>query len=37
MDPQVYGKLLTLHRKGNGVDIEALRDRPPPVDAGKGP
>ena len=23
MDPQVCGKLLTLHRKGNGVDEEA--------------
>ena len=21
MDPQVYGKLLTLHRRGNGVDV----------------
>ena len=29
MDPQVCGKLLTLHRKGNGVDVEALRDRIP--------
>ncbi len=29
MDPQVYGKLLTLHRKGNRVDVEALRDRIP--------
>ena len=27
MDPKVYGKLLTLHRRGNGVDVEALRDR----------
>ena len=27
MDPQVCGKLLTLHQKGNGVDVEALRDR----------
>ena len=26
MDPKVYGKLLTLHRRGNGVDVEALRD-----------
>jgi len=23
MDPKVCGKLLTLHRKGNGVDVEA--------------
>ena len=29
MDPKVYGKLLTLHRRGNGVDVEALRDRFP--------
>ena len=29
MDPQVCGKLLTLHRKGNGVDVEALRDQIP--------
>ena len=27
MDPQVCGKLLTLHRRGNGVDVEALHDR----------
>ena len=27
MDPKVYGKLVTLHRRGNGVDVEALRDR----------
>ena len=25
MDPKVYGKLLTTHRKGYGVDVEALR------------
>ena len=38
MDPQVCGKLLTLHRKGNGVDVEALRDRIPlRQGAGKGP
>ena len=38
MDPQVCGKLLTLHRRGNGVDVEALRDRIPlQQDAGKGP
>ena len=24
MDPKVYGKLLTTHRKGYGVDVEAL-------------
>ena len=24
MDPKVYGKLLTLHRRGYGVDVEAL-------------
>ena len=24
MDPKVCGKLLTLHRRGNGVDVEAL-------------
>ena len=29
MDPKVYGKLLMLHRRGNGVDVEALRDRIP--------
>ena len=38
MDPKVYGKLLTLHWRGNGVDVEALRDRfPLRQDAGKGP
>ena len=26
MDPKVSGKLLTLHRRGYGVDVEALRD-----------
>ena len=38
MDPKVYGKLLTLHWRGNGGDVEALRD-PIPLrqDAGKGP
>ena len=25
MDPKVCGKLLTTHRKGYGVDVEALR------------
>ena len=29
MDPEVYGKLLTLHRRGYGVDVEALCDRFP--------
>ena len=28
-DPKVCGKLLMLHRGGNGVDVEALRDRIP--------
>ena len=38
MDPKVCGKLLTLHRRGNGVDVEALRDRIPlRQDAEKGP
>ena len=38
MDPKVSGKLLTLHRRGNGVDVEALRDRFPLRQiAGKGP
>ena len=29
MDPKVCGKLLTHHRRGYGVDVEALRDRLP--------
>ena len=29
MDPKVCGKLLTLQRRGNGVDVEALHDRLP--------
>ena len=38
MDPKVYGKLLTLHQRGYGVDVEALRDRIPlRQDAGKRP
>ena len=38
MDPQICGKLLTLHRKANRVDVEALRDRIPlRQGAGKGP
>ena len=38
MDPKVCGKLLMLHRRGNGVDVEALHDRFPLRQiAGKGP
>ena len=38
MDPKVCGKLLTLHQRGNDVDVEALRDRIPlRQDAEKGP
>ena len=38
MDPKVCGKLLTHHRRGYGVDVEALRDRFPLRQiAGKGP
>ena len=29
MDPKVWGKLLTHHRRGYGVDVEALRDQCP--------
>ena len=29
MDPKVCGKLLTHHRRGYGLDVEALRDRFP--------
>ena len=29
MDPKVCGKLLTHHRRGYAVDVEALRDRIP--------
>ena len=29
MDPKVCGKLLTHHRRGYGVDVEALRGRFP--------
>jgi len=36
--PVGCGKLLVLHRKGNGVDVEALHDRVPlRQDAEKGP
>ena len=38
MDPKVYGKLLTHHRRGYGADVEALHDRIPLRQiAGKGP
>ena len=38
MDPEVCGKLLTLHWRGNGVDVEALDDRFPLRHIiGKGP
>ena len=38
MDPKVCGKLLTHHRRGYGVDVEALRDRfPLRRSAGKAP
>ena len=29
MDPKVRGKLLTHHRRGHAVDVEALHDRIP--------
>ena len=38
MDPKVYKELLTHHRRGYGVDVEALRDRCPlRRSSGKGP
>ena len=38
MDLKVSGKLLTHHRRGYGVDVEALRDRfPLRRSTGKGP
>ena len=38
MDPEVCGKLLTTHRKGYGVDVEALRGRCPlRQSSGTGP
>ena len=38
MDPKVCGKLLTHHRRGYGVDVEALHDRIPlRQDAKKAP
>ena len=37
MDPKVCGKLLTTHRRGYGVDVEALRGRfPLQRSAGEG-
>ena len=37
MDPKVYGKLLTTHRKGKDVDVEAFRGRfPLRQSAGEG-
>ena len=37
MDPKVCGKLLTTHRRGYGVDVEALRGRfPLRQSAGEG-
>ena len=35
MDLKVCGKLLTHHRRGYGVDVEALRDRFPSGGAPK--
>ena len=32
MDPKVCGKLLTTHRRGYGVDVEALLGRFPPAE-----
>ena len=38
MDLKVCGKLLMLHRRGRGVDVEALRDQFPLQEiAEKGP
>ena len=38
MDPKVSSKLLTHHRRGYGVDVEALRDQcPPPAGRQKRP
>ena len=38
MDPKVCDKLLTLHRRGNGIDVESLHDRIPLWQiAGEGP
>ena len=38
MDPKVCGELVTLHRRGNGDDVEGLRDQFPLRQiTGKGP
>ena len=38
MDPKVYGKLLTTHRRGLGDDVEALRgDGPLPAELRNRP
>ena len=38
MDPKVCAELLTHHRRGYGVDVQALHDRfPLGRSAGKGP
>ena len=38
MDPKVCGKLLTHHRRGYGLDVEALHDQwPPPAERRKRP
>ena len=38
MDPKVWSKLVTHHRRGYGIDVEALHDRfPLRHSAGKGP
>ena len=35
MNPKVFGKLLTHHRRGYGVDVEVLPDRFPPGGASE--
>ena len=37
MDPKVWGKLLTHHRRCYGVDVEALWSIPPPAERWKRP
>ena len=37
MDPKVCGKPLTLHRRGYGIDVEALHDRFPLRAPAKAP
>ena len=37
MEPKVWGKLLTHHRRGYGVDVEAHGRFPLRLSAGKGP